>query len=237
MMSFIGGIGFVAFVSILIADAHMLHAAHSEQIRLAGMRDYGQVYTKIGRSALGKGQYLRALRLLDEAVKRGAPPEAYRLRARAYYELDEHEKATANLNRYIAMQPKDPSGYILRGEWRIAKGEHRSALKDFQKALQLGPPSPDGLIGRGIIFIALEQYDKAIVDFSKALTLGPNSEDALINLGVACLLSQRNLSAMNAFINALEKTTDLEWRKKLRFWMEELEKRPKRDIRPMPEED
>ncbi|MEJ2719493.1 MAG: tetratricopeptide repeat protein [Deltaproteobacteria bacterium] len=215
----------------------MPHVAHSEQIRLARMPDYGRVYTHIGRSAFDKGQYLRALRVLHEAIKRGAPAEAYKLRACSYYELNRYEKALADLNRYIGMQPQDPSAYVLRGEWRIVKGKYRAALEDFQRARQLGPLPLGGLIGRGIAFLALEQYDKAIVDFSKARSLDPNCADALINLGVACLLSRRYLSAGKAFSKALETTTNSAWREKLRLWMSELEKKPKRNIRPVPRGD
>jgi tetratricopeptide (TPR) repeat protein len=237
VMSFVRGIGFVAFVSLLVVEAVMPDVALSQHIRLARVPDYGRVYTQIGRTALNKGQYVRALRVLHEAIQRGAPADAYKLRARAYYKLQKQEKATADLNRYIGMQPKDPSGYLVRGEWRITKGEPRAALKDFERALQLGPPSSDGLIGRGIAFLALEEYDKAILDFRKALTLEPNITDALINLGVACRLSRRDLCAVNAFRKALESTTNPEWRKKLQVWLDELENRPKRDIRPMSQED
>lgn len=236
-MRFVRGIGLLAFVGMLLAGAVRPDVAHSEHIRLARRTDYGRVYTQIGRSALDKGQYLRALRVLTEAIKRGAPAEAYKLRACSYYELNRHEKALADLNRYIGMWPQDASAYVLRGDWRILKGEYRAALEDFQRALQLAPLSPDGLIGRGIAFLALEKYDKAIEVFTKARSLDPDSPDALINLGVACLLSRRYLSAMNAFSKALETTTNPGWRAKLRLWMSELEKRPKRDIRPIPRGD
>lgn len=191
-------------------------------VRVAGIRDWGAVYTRLGRAALENGDYHRALRLLDTAVEKGGPPDAFKFRAEAYDHLGRREKAASDVEQYINLKPRDAWGYAKRGEWLNASLDHVKALGAFGHAVKLDRSSIDGHLGLGIAYMALEMYDPAIKEFKEVLSLKPQHPDALINLGVAHMLSGDPSNASTVLRKALQVVSDPRWKEKVEKWLEGL---------------
>jgi regulator of sirC expression with transglutaminase-like and TPR domain len=56
----------------------------------------------------------------------------------------EIDKAIADLNESIKLNPKDPSAFFNRGNALEMKGSLSDALADFKKFVALSPSDPDG---------------------------------------------------------------------------------------------
>jgi tetratricopeptide (TPR) repeat protein len=211
-----------AAVVLVLVSAGLFSAEANQFLKLARAIDYGKAYTELGKSALERGHYLRALRVLSTAIEKGGPEEAYKFRAQAYYHLNRHDKAFADVNRYVGMRPQDLTGRILRGDLHNLNLDHDKALRDFQQAIELAPASAAAHLGQGIAYVGLEKYDRAVESFQKVLELHPRSTDALVNLGVAYVLAGRSAKALEAFEEALEVGLAPDVQERVRVWMGQL---------------
>src|SRR4029077_5474492 len=54
-------------------------------------------------------------------------------------------KASADYDQVIRLNPRNASGYVFRGYAYFAKGNYKAAALDFQKATQLSPADYDAL--------------------------------------------------------------------------------------------
>lgn len=206
------------FVMIVLSARGATAENHPFQ-KLARATDYGKVYTELGANAVGRGHYLRALRLLSTAIQKGAPVEAFKFRAQAYYHLNRYDKALADMNRYLPKRPEDLTALILRGDLYNLNLYHERALRDFEQAVKLAPASVAAHLGRGIAYVGLEEYDRALESFGKALELHPHSADALVDIGVASLLAGRPEKARESFQEALQAGVAPDMRERVGEWI------------------
>jgi tetratricopeptide (TPR) repeat protein len=210
-----------AFVMI-VSGARGASAENLHFQRLARATDYGKVYTELGENAVGRGHYLRAVRVLSAAIQKGAPVEAFKFRAQAHYHLNRYDKALADVNQYLAKRPEDLTARILRGDLYNLKLDHERALRDFEQAVKLAPASEAAHLGRGIAYVGLEEYDRAIESFRKALELHPHNADALVDIGVASLLAGKSEKALEAFQEALQAEVAPDVRERVQEWIARL---------------
>lgn len=190
--------------------------------RLAQPRDKGEFYTQLGTAAVERGDYHRAVRLLTTAISKGGLAEAFKYRAQAYEGLGRQEEASADVDRYIRMKPRDPWGYSKRGTWHSLESRHLKAVAQFHKALKLDPSFVETHFGLGIAYVALERPESAVHEFQKVLDLEPENQDALLNLGVALMLSGRSTEARTTLNKALQVQEDPKWKGRLEQWIASL---------------
>ena len=184
--------------------------------------DSAQTFLDEGRREFARGGYIRSIRVLTQAINKGADPEAFKLRGQAYNFLGSFDKAINDFSSYISASGSDPEGYILRGDAYSTNLKHEKALPDFTKAIELDPSSVDAYLGRGIAHLGLEQYGSAIKDFRLVLQHDPNNTDALINLGLAYSLADRPAEAKSYFEKALEAELDPKWKLRLAAYIKDL---------------
>ena len=80
------------------------------------------------------------LALADKTIKlTDGAAAAYVTRARLYVAFGQPEKALADFNRSIELDPKNPGVWTARGEFCADQGQREKALADFEKAVQLKP--------------------------------------------------------------------------------------------------
>jgi Flp pilus assembly protein TadD len=105
------------------------------------------------------------------AVKNGNPADAesYSERGSEYLANREWDKAIADFNEAIRLDPEGSSGYYSRGLCYEAKGDYDRAIEDFNEAIRRSPDNPSDYESRGETYLKKGDYDKAIEDFNEAI--------------------------------------------------------------------
>jgi len=108
---------------------------------------------------------------------------AYNNRGLPWNAKGEYDKAIADFDQAIGLDPKLALAYNGRGYAWNAKGENDKAIADFDQAIGLDPKDALAYNGRGLAWNAKGEYDKAIADFDQAIGLDPKDALAYNNRG------------------------------------------------------
>jgi tetratricopeptide (TPR) repeat protein len=101
----------------------------------------------------------------------------YFYRGNAYLPKGDYDRALADLNRSIKLQPALAEAYANRVLVQMVKNDYTQALADANQAVKLKPDLAIAHNNRGIIYAATGNYDGAIADFSQTLKLIPKTSD------------------------------------------------------------
>jgi len=112
-------------------------------------------------------------------------PEAYNNRGAVYAGLGQYDRALADYERALAIDPDFSRALNNRGTAFQRIGDFEKARADFDQAINLDPANPDLRYNRGNLFMAMENYDLAIRDYTAAVTLRPAHLEAWNNRGNA----------------------------------------------------
>jgi tetratricopeptide (TPR) repeat protein len=108
----------------------------------------------------------------------------YRLRGQNYGRKGRYDRALADLNEALRLDPDDDVALHERGWAYYKKEEYDRALADLTRALAL-VESPATYQVRGLVFLAKGDHDAAIADLKESLKLNPKSAVAYHYLGRA----------------------------------------------------
>jgi F-type H+-transporting ATPase subunit a len=110
---------------------------------------------------------------------------AYVNRSGAYRVKGDVERAIADLDNALKLQPK--SGFILteRASIHLAKDDFDRAIADYARALQLDQNLTAAYSGRAKAYLATGDLDKAIADFDQAIKRDPRLASAYDGRGLA----------------------------------------------------
>ena len=95
----------------------------------------------------------------------------------------EYDKAIAEYNDALKLDPNSAAAYNNRGLSWNAKGQYEKAIADFNQAIKLNPTIAVAYNNRGLSTYQKGEYDKAIADFNQALKLDPKLAVAYFNRG------------------------------------------------------
>jgi tetratricopeptide (TPR) repeat protein len=123
-----------------------------------------------------------ALDFFGKELKGSPTARTYAIRARIWpnYEAD---KAIADWNEAIRLDPNQPSAYAERGSIWFDKKEYDKAIADFTEAIRLDPKNGVAYGNRGSAWWAKEEYDRAIRDYVEAIRFEPNRAFGCIHRG------------------------------------------------------
>jgi tetratricopeptide (TPR) repeat protein len=114
----------------------------------------------------------------DAAQTAEARAQAYYLRANAYGDKGEFDKAIADYGKAIELA--DYAIYYASRGWAFAqKGDAAQALRDCDKAIALNPNLALGYANRGAAYEKKGDLAKAIADYKAALAVKTDIEDEL----------------------------------------------------------
>ncbi len=110
---------------------------------------------------------------------------AYTNRGNAYLNKIDLDRAIADLNTAIKLDPKSSVALNDRGLAYEAKGDLDRAMADYDAAIRANPKSDLALAYRGSLYITRRDPAKAIADLDNAIRINPKSVFALITRGNA----------------------------------------------------
>jgi tetratricopeptide (TPR) repeat protein len=129
-------------------------------------------------------QQIRSCSSLIESG-RETPPRlaaAYDSRGIAYASKGDYDRAIADFNEAIRLDPKSANAYSNRGNAYNDKGDHERAIADLNEAIRLDPKFADAYNNRcWARFLMGRDLDQALADCTEALRLSPTNRGDTIN--------------------------------------------------------
>lgn len=121
----------------------------------------------------------------DAIAKKYHNPLAYNNRGHYYRQISQYEKALADYNAALEINPDYHLSLNNRGKVYFDQGKVDLALADFNRCLSLAPEFPGALANRGAALASKGRTGEALRDLDKALSLDPVNTAALSNRALA----------------------------------------------------
>jgi len=102
-----------------------------------------------------------------------------------YGRKGDFDRAIADFDQALKLDPKDGGAYSNRGLARSCKGDFDGAIADFDQAIELDPKLTAAYYNRGLAWRAKGDLDRAVADYGQAITLDPKYANAYYNRAVA----------------------------------------------------
>jgi tetratricopeptide (TPR) repeat protein len=102
-------------------------------------------------------------------------------RGTAYYDKADYERAIADYDEVIRLDPNNTNALNNRGLAYQKKGDHGQAIADFNEALRINPSNSIAFNNRGSAYYHQGDYARANADFNEAIRLDPRYADAFNN--------------------------------------------------------
>jgi lipoprotein NlpI len=110
---------------------------------------------------------------------------AFNNRGIAYDDKKDFDRALADYNEAIRLNPKDAHAFNNRGVAYDNKKEYDRAIADYDAAIRLNSKLAAAFNNRGNAYRAKKDYDRAIADYNEAIRLDPKYAEAFNNRGRA----------------------------------------------------
>jgi lipoprotein NlpI len=123
----------------------------------------------------------------DQKQKPKARAVAFFNRGNAALAKGDHDKAIADFDEAIKLDPKSASAYNNRGSARSDKGEADAAIEDFNAAIKRNARYASAYFNRANVFAARDETDRAIKDYDTAIKYNRRSVNAYIARGALML--------------------------------------------------
>jgi len=181
-----GSLVIMAAIMIDTADAATMHGRGGEtytvDARVAGLA--AQAVAALQKNVPG-----RAIPYLTAALQTRQQPAAaaaiYDMRASAYADSEELERALQDANECLRLNPRHFGGYQTRGRVYRLKGALDKAISEYNKALELNPNFPYLYNNRGVAYSKRGDEQRAIRDYDEAVRRDPNMAEGYANRGIS----------------------------------------------------
>ncbi|MEM9367779.1 MAG: tetratricopeptide repeat protein [Planctomycetota bacterium] len=152
-----------------------------------------------------------AVDLLSETIRKRPSEGLYRLRAILYRMVDKEEEAFADLNKALAMQPKDPVALLQRAEISLSRDEVKEAKRDYSSALEIAPQIKEmeqGIVVRCLIAVAEGRTADAITGMKVLIERNPGDIFRQLQLANLYLSDDRPRQAIEMLSGVLKQQPD-----------------------------
>ena len=103
----------------------------------------------------------------------------------AHIDRQDLEKALADCNEAIRINPQEPHAYYNRGNIYLRRNELDRAISEYDQAIRVDPRKAWAYANRGLAYERKGEKERAIADFRQAYALGDaQAADDLRRLGV-----------------------------------------------------
>ena len=111
----------------------------------------------------------------------------YTNRAAAYHERGDNDRAVADYNEAIRLDPKSGKAFVGRGEVFGSRGDFERAIADYNEAIRLNPKSSVAYFARGRSYLFAGSVEKALADFNQASAHAPENAYLALWVDIASL--------------------------------------------------
>jgi tetratricopeptide (TPR) repeat protein len=132
----------------------------------------------------------------------GKVPRAYHNRANAFYKMGLPDRAVADYEKAITLNPSLYEAYANLGVLYGNAGLTDKAIRSFDMSLAINPSYPYGYCNRGITYAIIGEYGMALRDFNRAIELNANYARAYYSRGNLYLRTGRREFAAPDFEKA-----------------------------------
>ena len=156
------------------------------------LNDYWLGNAKSPRETLKKAEELVKKALaIDDSI-----PIAHIMLCVVYYRKRQYDKAIAEAERAVALDPSGWGSYSVYGDTLLAAGRPKEAIPMLQKAIRLNPNAMSmTFVFLGNAFRMAGRFEEAVLAYKKGLQRAPDSIPAHINLGTTYSLMGRDNEA------------------------------------------
>lgn len=169
----------VIYIAFLLAHFLVSCQQKNDQKEVqTASKDLIQPLIKEGNVLLNSGQYDKAVKVFQDAVKIDS------LNIDALYGIgvaqaiicntneEQCQEAVSNLSKVIRQDSKYRNSLYNRGTCYFVLGDLQKALNDLNSAVKLNPKDADYYYNRGLIHAELSDFKNACGDFRKSQKLG-----------------------------------------------------------------
>lgn len=194
-----------AYSSALIAVAA---GNYSEAVRIisgpAGNRNAPGKYLKVLAEAQeASGNHAGASATYTRMIETSSADAGIFLsRADCYRKTGELGKASADVERYLALYPENKKAISMAGRVEMEKGDNIKAMEYFSRNLKLYPNDAQCYVDRANSYFAAKSWNWAAKDYSMSLDLQPDNSDAWLNKGLSNLNLGKTSDACHDFRKA-----------------------------------
>ncbi|MFE7764795.1 tetratricopeptide repeat protein [Streptomyces sp. NPDC057438] len=149
--------------------------------------------------------------LLRAALDTGQQAYARALRGRALHRDGAHERAVAEYDQALALDPGSATAWQGRAVARAHAGDHAGAVADLDRADALAPDDTTTLVLRGDYHRLLGDPDAAVADLDRAVALDPVRRSTWASRGAARHAQGRLDEALADLDRALELDGQYVW--------------------------
>ncbi len=94
-------------------------------------------------------------------------------RGLSYYRKSDYDRAIADCNEALRLDPQFAEAFTVRGDSYLWKGDYDRAFSDLNEGVRLAPKAAWTFNDRGRAYEEKGDYDRALGDFNKAIELDP----------------------------------------------------------------
>ena len=160
------------------------------------------IYLTVQQISIWKNSIVFWNYIIEEKSQKA--PFAYNLRGIAYEKLGQTDKALADYEKAIDLDPSYDKTYNNRAVILDKKGQLDKALVDYDKAIALNPYYDKAYLGIGIIYSKAGLFDKAIIYIDKSVAVNHNYAEAYGSRGLVYAFMNKYDRALEDFNRALE---------------------------------
>ncbi len=143
----------------------------------------GDVLRELGRNSEAITSYNRAIAANSQWGKANVA-DVYLNRGNLYIDQGDYQRAIADYDQVIRLNPKSAVAYALRGLAYQRQGNNRAALSDSNQAARIDPNNAVAYFARGLSYHSQRDYQGALAAYEKATILDAKLLGAVNNLGL-----------------------------------------------------
>jgi tetratricopeptide (TPR) repeat protein len=143
-----------------------------------------------GKAANAERTIAACSRLIEQPLPARELSAALTNRGSAYGFKKRYHEALTDLDRAIALDPKNGDAHATRGLVYQARGQYDDALRDLDAAIEFNPRDAALFLWRGMLLGEQGKLDRALLDYNRVIDLDPN--DAFADVAFSWILKAIN---------------------------------------------